>query len=260
LWKEYVSGKQTYLQLAEKYQCSIKTIQRKLDRVIISTELKSPKEVIVLMDTTYWKRGEYGVMLFKDAISGDNLYKQYVLYETNELYRRGIKFLSDNGYKILAIVCDGRRGLFNSFENIPIQMCQFHQVAIIRRYLTKKPKLLASQELMELVNLMKETDRESFEGGLNDWFIKWEEFLNQRSFNPVSNRSHYTHKKLRSAYNSLKRNLPWLYTWYDHIGLKIPNTTNAIDGHFSDLKKKLRCHNGLNVNRKKRFIDEFLKA
>ena len=29
---------------------------------------------------------------------------------------------------------------------------------------------------------------------------------------------------------------------YDHIELKIPNTTNAIDGHFADLKNKLRNH------------------
>ena len=45
--------------------------------------------------------------------------------------------------------------------------------------------------------------------------------------------------------------------YYD---LEIPNTTNAIDGHFSDLKNKLRNHNGLSKTRKIKFIDEFLKA
>ena len=44
---------------------------------------------------------------------------------------------------------------------------------------------------------------------------------------------------IRSAYRSLKNNLPWLFTWYDNYDLQIPNTTNAIDGHFSDLKNKL---------------------
>jgi hypothetical protein len=53
-------------------------------------------------------------------------------------------------------------------------MCQFHQVAIIRRYLTKRPKLKASQELMIVVNLLKQTDKESFTGALNDWAKKWE--------------------------------------------------------------------------------------
>ena len=139
-------------------------------------------------------------------------------------------------------------------------MCQFHQSAIIRRYLTKKTKLKSAKELMEVVDLMKQTDKESFEGALGIWFEKWEFFLNERTINPVTNKSFYTHKRLRSAYRSLKNNLPWLFTRYDNYELKIPNTTNAIDGHFADLKNKLRNHNGLSLKRKKKFIVEFLKA
>ncbi len=60
---------------------------------------------------------------------------------------------------------------------------------------------------------------------------------------------YYIHKRLRSAYRSLKTNLPWLFTWYGFIDLKIPNTTNAIDGHFSDLKRKLNNHNGLSLEK-----------
>jgi hypothetical protein len=55
-------------------------------------------------------------------------------------------------------------------------------------------------------------------------------------------------------------NLPYLFTWYDHLELNIPHTTNAIDGHFSDLKNKLRNPNGMTLKRKIKFIDEFLKA
>jgi len=73
-------------------------------------------------------------------------------------------------------------------------------------------------------------------------------------------RKRYVHRTLRSAYRSIKNNLPYLFTWYDNMHLKIPNTTNAIDGHFSDLKNKLRNHNGLSIVRKKKYIDEFLKA
>ena len=68
------------------------------------------------------------------------------------------------------------------------------------------------------------------------------------------------HKKLRSAYRSLKTNLPWLFTCYDNPNLNMPNTTNAIDGHFADLKNKLRNHNGLSIERKNKFMDEFFKA
>jgi len=199
-------------------------------------------------------------MLFKDSITGENLLKYYVSYETVALYNKGVEELLSKGFEVVAIVCDGRRGLFNSFGDIPVQMCQFHQIAIVRRYLTKRPKLEASRDLMEIVSIMKCTDKESFVGGLEQWHKKWSAFLNERTVNKETNKSHYTHKKLRSAYNSLKRNLPWLFTWYDYYDLSIPNTTNAIDGHFSDLKKKLRCHNGMSKSHKMRFIDEFFKA
>jgi hypothetical protein len=51
-------------------------------------------------------------------------------------------------------------------------MCQFHQLAIIRRYITKSPKLPASIELKKLLAMMRLTDKESFKGALSDWFIK----------------------------------------------------------------------------------------
>ncbi len=211
------------------------------------------------MDTTYWGRN-FGVMLFKDAYTKENLLKYYVKTETNALYIQGIKVLQLQGFIIIAIVCDGRKGLIQAFNNIPVQMCQFHQVAIIRRYITKNPKLPASIELKEIVAMMKMTDKESFEGVLELWYIKWESFLNERTTNYETGKSHFTHKRLRSAYRSLKTNLKWLFTWYDYYSLNIPNTTNAIDGHFSDLKNKLRNHNGLSRARKIKFIDEFFKA
>jgi transposase-like protein len=225
----------------------------------VSLPAQKASSIIVLIDTTYWGRN-FGVMLFKDATSGRNLLKTYVKYETNVLYLQGIAALKANGFIIQAIVCDGRKGLVQAFKDIPVQMCQFHQSAIIRRYLTKKPKLVAAQELLTVVDLMKMTDKESFEGALGLWIEKWQDFLDERTTSPETGKTFYTHKRLRSAYRSLKFNLPWLFTWYNHPELNIPNTTNAIDGHFADLKNKLRNHNGLSLRRKMKFIDEFLKA
>ena len=107
---------------------------------------------------------------------------------------------------------------------------------------------------------MKCADRESFEGAPNLWNSKWKIFLNERTRNEETGKSFYTHKRLRSANRSLKTNMPWLFTWYDYIDLNIPNTTNMLEGHFSDLKNKLRNHNGLSLTRKKKFIEGFLKA
>ena len=210
------------------------------------------------MDTTYFGR-KFGVMVFKDSITGDILYKQYVKQETNLLYLKGIEEIAKRGIKIQSIICDGRKGLFQLFPDIPVQMCSFHQVAIVRRYLTKKPKMPPSKELWTIALLLKHTDKESFEGELEQWYEKWKVFLNERKLDS-NGKNRYIHRRLRSAYRSLKTNQPWLFTWYDNMHLKIPKTTNAIDGHFADLKNKLRNHNGLSEVRKKKFIDEFFKA
>ncbi len=244
--------------MAVKYHYSAKTIQRKIDTVQASRVTTFSNVANVLMDTTYFGR-KFGVMVYKDSISGQILYKQYVKQETNKLYLAGLEEIARRGIKIQALICDGRKGLLQMFEGIPVQMCNFHQAAIIRRYLTKKPKMQASKELWTHVLLLSKTDKESFEGGLAAWHSKWESFLNERKVD-INGKNRYVHKKLRSAYRSLKTNLPWLFTWYDNIGLNIPNTTNSIDGHFADLKNKLRNHNGLSIARKKKFIDEFLKA
>lgn len=244
--------------MAKKYGCNSKTIQRRLDKIKPTKNTSFNQVANVLMDTTYFGR-KFGVMVFKDSISNDILFKQYVKSETNLLYLNGIKEIAKRGIKIQSIICDGRKGLFDLFPEIPVQMCQFHQVAIIRRYLTKKPKLEASKELLKHVSLLTVTDKESFVGGLSDWYNKWEWFLNERRIDN-SGKKRYIHKKLRSAYRSLNTNVKWLFTWYDNMHLNIPTTTNGLDGQFSDLKNKLRNHNGLSIDRRKRFIDEFFKA
>ena len=162
------------------------------------------------------------------------------------------------GWEILAIVCDGKRGLFNAFGNIPIQMCQFHQTAIITRYITKNPKLEAGKKLKELMKLLTDTDKESFTGELEKWHQKWNDFLKEKTYNPETKTSRFTHRRIRSAYRSLKTNLPYLFTWYDNIDLNIPNTTNSLEGMFSNLKTKVRVHAGLKKHRKKKLIDELL--
>lgn len=120
--------------------------------------------------------------------------------------------------------------------------------------------MLASIELQEIVSMMSHTDKNSFKGALELWYSKWKTFLNERTINENTGKTFYTHKRLRSAYRSLKTNLPWLFTWYDFPELRIPNTNNALEGYFADLKNKLRNHNGLSLTRKKKFIDEFLKV
>jgi hypothetical protein len=259
LWHLYSSGKQTYAQLASHYGCSPKTIQRKLDKVEILHRKEFSCVSTVIMDTTYFGRG-FGVMVFKNSLDGVVLYKHYLRYETKALYLAGIAEISRRGITVQAIVCDGRQGLFGLFDDIPIQMCQFHQIQIVLRYLTRKPKTQPAIELKKLTLKLTKQNKAEFVNSLNDWHLRWSDYLNERSKSPSTGKTYYTHKRLRSAYLSLKRHLPYLFVFQDYPDLKIPNTTNALDGQFADLKNKLRNHNGLSKARKIKFIDGFFKA
>ena len=161
-------------------------------------------------------------MVFRDWYTRENLLWKFVKYETIALYKAGIQELEDKGFEVIAIVADGRRGIFQAFEGKPIQMCQFHQMQIVKRYITSRPKLLAGIELKTIVDRLTITDEPSFTGWLKDWHIKWEEFLNERTLNPKTNVNNYTHSRIRSAYLSLKHNLPYLFTCQRYPNLGIP--------------------------------------
>lgn len=132
------------------------------------------------------------------------------------------------------------------FPDIPVQLCHFHQNQNIKRYLTNNPKLPASIELKRISLTLTKTNKEIFENELKQLYTKYKSFLNERTVNPETGKSHYTHKKLRSAFFSLKRNLPYLFVFEDFTDLNIPNTTNLLENKFNQLKQKLGCHHGMN--------------
>ena len=83
-------------------------------------------------------------------------------------------------------------------------MCQFHQIKIIVRHLTRKPKNPAAQALRALSLTLTDTSQAVFEEALKGWYEQYAAFLNERSVNEKTGHSHYTHKRLRAAYNSLR--------------------------------------------------------
>jgi hypothetical protein len=212
-----------------------------------------------MIDTTYWGRN-FGVVVFKDCRTKHILWRKFVRHETLADYKEGIDWLESQNFKIDGIVCDGMRGLFQILTGYRVQMCQYHQLRIVQRYLTREPELPASIELLSIANLLTNTDKESFIGSFKAWCERWDTFLKERTLDKRTGKSYYVHKQLRSAYLSLKRNMPYLWTWYDNIEIGIPNTNNALEGMFTDLKTKLRNHAGLSKERRKKFIDEYFMA
>ena len=187
-----------------------------------------------------------------------NIYVQEVKSESVDAYRQGRIDLEKRGYTIQAIVLDGRPGVRQLFSDIPIQMCHFHQKQIITRYLTNNPKLEAGIELKKITTTLCQTDEKDFTFAMNSGHQKWSSFLKERTTDPFTGKWFYTHKRLRSAYRSLKINLPYLFTYQKHPELNIPNTTNALDGCFAYLKELVRVYRGINKTLKRKIIQEIL--
>ena len=81
----------------------------------------------------------------------------------------------------------------------------------------------------------------------------------EKSINPTTKKASYTHPKIVSAYRSIRRNLPYLFTYQKCKEFKIDNTTNAIDGGvFSPMKKLMHVHAGLSKSLKLKIVDFYL--
>ena len=137
-------------------------------------------------------------------------------------------------------------------------MCHFHQIAIVRRYLTSRLKLEAGKELRAITLSLPISSEKVFTDLLNAWHEKWKDFLKEKTYSFDNQRWQYTHKRIRSAYRSLKTNLPHLFTYQKYPYLKIPNTTNSLDGFFGKLKGLLNIHRGLSPKRRLKLIREIL--
>jgi len=180
------------------------------------------------------------------------------MYESISEYQKGREIIEKQGFKIKAVVLDGRPGVRNLFMDIPIQMCHFHQKQIVLRYLTRNPKLEASIELKQIIQSLSRTREPEFTQELMAWHDKWNNFLKERTVDPITGKWHYTHKRIRSAYRSLKTNLPYLFTYQRYPELNMPNTTNSLDGSFAHLKEKVGIHRGLREPIKRKIIEQIL--
>ena len=141
-----------------------------------------PEKANIIMDTTYFGRS-FGVMVLIDSISQQALSVDEVKYETNALYAAALNEFREKGVVMQSIVCDGRKGLLQLFPEIPAQLCQFHQVKTVSRYLTRNPKTAAGKALWRLTLTLKGAHKEAFQGALQAWFEQHEGFLNERTVN-----------------------------------------------------------------------------
>ena len=241
------------------------------------------------MDTTFFK--EFGLMLFRGAeiksekrnrtekgkekkkvekrksrgkvkerkteFKFKNIYWKFVKKETLKNYNLALLEIKRK-FEIKSFTVDNRGGLIQmlkrNFPYIPVQLCQFHQVARSLRYITRNPTNETTKDFKELVLKLKETNRKEFKELLNFFLQKHVKFIQERNL-----KGNYRHRKLRSAIYSLQENLLYIFKYKDHKNLNIPNTTNSLEGYFGQIKYKINLHRGLKEKRKKDLINEILK-
>jgi len=256
-YQEYFIGKQTLKELRIKYNKSIPTLRKYFDGIKApSQSLEAPpKPINLILDATFFSRTD-GLLVFR--ANKVNLFWCNITSETIAKIDECLSILDSAGYEFKSFTIDGRRGVIKllqaRYPNIPVQLCHFHQTQIIRRYTTNQPKTPCGQELKQLMYYITKYNQEEFESEFSKLQLKYQKFLKERNEN-----KQFVHRRLRSAFRSLKTNLPYLFTYKNYPELNIPNTTNSCDGSFAYWKQKLKIHRGLKKHRRNKMINFLMK-
>ena len=268
-WNLYVNEKRILTSLAREQHVTVRTIQNRIDAhldKIFITNLEKQKQlqpgpVVLVVDTMYYAGRSRGVMVARDVHRCRTIGRRYVRSENLTDLSHLINGLMKAGWEIQALVVDGRRGVFQLFPHLPIQMCQFHQMQIVTRYLTTRPVREEAKELRQIALQIPTLTEVQYTQLLQQWQRTHELFLKEKTTDPLTKKWHYTHRKVRSAFFSMRRNTPpYLFTFQkdEYQGLQIPNTTNAGDGFFSQLRDHLRIHRGLRRMKMVKLIETVL--
>ena len=237
----------TIAQLARQHGRSDEWVRTKLAQHPVSLPLQHPRSVAIVMDVTYF--GSWGVLVVidpnADTLAGENLVLYYAFLEGSERtvhYETALDTLEAMGYTVTGATIDGRRGVRELLEarTIPVQYCQFHQLQTVTRCLTRRPYLPQNRALRAIALSLPATTEVRLTAELDAWHEANGDWLKQKE--PGTDR--YVHPRTRRAYFSLRRNLPYLFTYQSAADLSIPNTTNALDGRFGVWKGMLHRHRG----------------
>lgn len=120
-------------------------------------------------------------MVFRSWTLRKNIWWGEVETEKVAHYHYARKRLEERGWSFLAAVVDGRRGLAGAFKDIPVQVCQFHQLQTVTKYLTRRPKTEAGKELRTLALTLTKTNEAAFTRALTAYEKKYRAFLDEKN-------------------------------------------------------------------------------
>lgn len=219
----------------------------------LKIDFKDKEKINLVFDACHFKR-EFCLFLFRSRKR--NIHYDFKDSEKIIHYEQALKVINQR-YEFSSFTIDGRRGvvqlLGSLFPFVPIQLCHFHQVKTILKYTTKRPKTECGRELKDLIMSLKSSVKEDFIKQYDSLKEKYKEFLKEKN-----EAGEFKHRRLRSAFRSIKTNLPYLFTFQNFQHLQIEKTTNSCDGYFSHLKAKVNIHRGISSRRKIQLIIKLL--
>jgi hypothetical protein len=240
-------------EIAQNIDISVKTLQLKFDKIHIKEELLHPAPehgINLLIDATFFGK-EYGFLCFHDG--SKVIFLREIIDENNFDLKAGLHKLKSAGYRFKSVTIDGRIGYYSTIREVlggvPIQMCLYHMMAIIKRHLKGQYRHDSAKNLNDLVNEIITIDVQEFI--VKFYFLKnkYQAFLDQKT-----NDQKWKNPRIRRAYASMMRHMPQCFTFRELPEQNIPHTNNRIEGSFSHLKSRLLRHRGLSLKRRKNAI------
>lgn len=198
------------------------------------------------------------MVVFRDQYNKEDVWWKFCDTETTSVYLEGRRYLESLGYIIKSVTGDGFGGIRQAFLGIPYQMCLVHMERIVIRGTTNNPKLEQGKVLFALTKSLFKTRSSLFSERLRKYIEMNRDFLNEKTTNPLTGERWFVHDDLRKALLSLVSFNPYLFTYERDI--KIPRTTNSLEGHFSHLIDVVDIHRGTSKLFKQKILDSILLA
>lgn len=269
LKRRWMLGMNSISDLAKEFKIHRTTLSRRFTQTKTVLKKISPKklpsELVIILDGTAISKQKI-LSLAYEKISDQPLAWSFDTHESYSSWRELLLAIKQH-FKVFAIVSDGQKGLKKAikeiFPNVHHQRCMTHVIRLSLTKLTKNPQTKVGKDLRDLVLILSKVkvqiDANVWKKLFKLWDQYYDPFLNEKSLNILTNRKHFTHRRLRSVRSLIKNAVPDLF-WFLQDS-RIPNTTNIVEGGInSPLSELIRRHRGVTNEQKELLVSDYLRS
>ena len=265
-FKKWVVGRRTIDDLVKESGYSKRTLKRYFSSYLSKPPTLSvypSQKVNLLIDGTYFNNDICLVLYRDNTIKFTQLYR----FSDGEHYseiKEDLLNLLNLGVNIESVTCDGHKSILKAVNEVlpdaVLQRCLVHIQRDCRVWLTKNPKSLAGLDLKQITSKLHKI-KTHYQLSLwllefHNWYAEYQDYINQKSYNPETDRYWYTHKMVRRSFMTIKRALPNMFHYLDNP--RIPKSSNSIESFFGHMKGHLNIHRGLSYSHRKQYLMWYL--